>query len=171
MKMIRALLSTIAASSIAACGSLSTQDTLELVVDVAAQRVDRTSNLVIKSAIPLDVARERLSRAQQASAALAEAQTLVETCAGQGGKCDLVKLRGELGAVALDQLEERLMRAGEFDKAEAAGAAAIVLRIVQASQGGQTPENAANLDRLRAVIARFNAAVGRLATALKGTAV
>ena len=145
-------------------------DKLELVVDVATLRVDRTTSMVQSKAIPVDVAKDRFSFASRAAEALEKAVAVIDTCAAQGGKCDVVRLRNELGAQALEQLEERLARSGDFDKAEAAGAAAIVVRLMTANTSGEgvSLQDAMDTSRLKTLATRFRAAVTRLGTALAG---
>lgn len=164
---IRAAITAILASiALVGCGNLSTRDTLELVIEVASLRMETTSAMVRDAKIPREVAIERLDFAQKAVLAMDEGLTLIEACAKEGGGCDLVKLRTSLGIRALDELEARLLRASEYNKAEVAGAAAIVLRIVQASQQ-PSPETAADVTRLRAMVTRFRAATVALAATLQ----
>lgn len=144
-------------------------DKLELVVDVATLRVDRTTNLVQSKAIPVEIAKDRYAFASRAVEALDKAVAVIDACGSQGGKCDVVRLRNELGAQALEQLEERLARSGDFDKAEAAGAAAIVVRIMSSSASEEAGIAAAmDTSRLKTITARFKAATVRLGTALAG---
>lgn len=164
---MKLLASLCLALALVGCAGLNA-DKLELVVDVASLRVDRTTSMLQSKAIPVDVAKDRYDFASKAVEALEKAVTVIDTCALQGGKCDVVKLRNELGAQALEQLEERLARSGDFDKAEAAGAAAIVVRLMTANSSGDgvSLQDAIDTSRLKALTARFKAAVARLGAVL-----
>jgi hypothetical protein len=133
MKMLTMLVAVL----LAGCESMglsmpAAPDQLQMVVQAATLRVQRSTQMVIKKQLPADQAMTRLDRAEKAQKAMQEAMTVIATCEGKGG-CNVASVRRELALSALDQLESYLIQAGEVDAAEAAGAARIVAQMMSSS--------------------------------------
>lgn len=164
---MRLALAALAAALLVGCAQfreLPRQDQLSLVVDVITLRVDRTTALVTKGVMTKAEGQKRLELAVQAANALQSAQSVIVACEGAAGKCDLAKVRKELGGAALDRLEEHLIKSGDLEQAEVIGAARIVYTLMQGSATPGTGETYSNI--LAPLIARFEASVGRLRAAV-----